>query len=1063
MESDDSKRLLSDALSSLMFNTDDYLFVKDMNLVYRSCSVAFAHMAGKSSQQEILGKTDYDFFDHGLAEKYRKDDAELLKSGKPIIGMLERIPDKNGKAQWTKTWKYPIYDAGGVLVGMYGVGRDVSLEMELQSEAKYARRYIDLITHIPGGVAILHQQDGVFFLDYANEGYFSTHHMSRAYGERFMGPNVITVVVPGDRERIMEVYEDVCKCRLAQGDVVYRTIGEDGAIHWIGIQFCHAYQDGGITYFYASFSCYDEQKRTEEALLDSQRELKDAISNSDVQYFTYYPASHSLEITMLNKRYGAVPFPLEQYPDRFVAFADLSSVDRSAYLKMVAMIDSGAETASCIINPEYHGIRYWEKVTMSSLKDEQGSIRKVLCSAVDITERKKAEERLRTEKVRLKTMEGNVFEAFSFNLTKNSQPTIQTFDDGLFQGKVSDAVAHQALELVPALEHTNSQTRDILLRAASRIPDEKERERFIITCSGNGVRNAMKEGRYTSEIRYRRYIGKKIHWVVSHTEVLPDPESGDMIAFFYTRDINTEVVDEMLASRVIGLSYETVSYCDLQTDILVVKSTNNDIDPRFNGIPYVKAVEEELEANVASSDRETTKKAFSMDTIRKELETKSVFTFCYAKRDGKGTWKEDIFYLNEYHDVVVFLLSDVTAVLERERKNQEQLSQALAAAKQANAAKSEFLSRMSHDIRTPLNGIIGLTYLAAEEQNPPRTADYLKKIDTSSLFLLGLVNDILDMTKAESNKITLHPEPYPLEEFHAYMDAVIKPLYEGKNQRFELKTTLLEGRVPVMDKLRVNQVIFNLLSNAVKYTPEGGLISYTVVFTPRADSEDMSMHLSVSDNGIGMSETFQKVLFQPFTQEGRNDNSELRGSGLGLAITKKLVDVMGGTITVRSALGKGTTFEVDLRVGSVDARSLRPCEKKVDKTDIDAFLGKHVLLCEDHPLNQEIAKRLLEQKGMIVEVSDNGWQALMQFKRSAVGFYDVILMDIRMPVLDGYNATKEIRSLSREDAKTVPIIAMTADAFAEDVEKCRECGMNEHISKPIEPVDLYKKLAAFMK
>ncbi len=393
-----------------------------------------------------------------------------------------------------------------------------------------------------------------------------------------------------------------------------------------------------------------------------------------------------------------------------------------------------------------------------------------------------------------------------------------------------------------------------------------------------------------------------------------------------------------------------------------------------------------------------------------------------------------------------------------ESKNLE-LQAAAQRADKASAAKSEFLSRMSHDMRTPLNGVIGMTYLAQEQPNPPQTADYLRKIDTSSKFLLSLINDVLDMSKAESGKVELRLEPYPVEEFGQYITAVIGPLCLEKKQTLLFEPEkILSDVIPIFDHLRINQVVFNLLSNAVKYTPEGGSIRYRVAETKLSESS-MTMHVDVIDNGIGMSEEFQKILFDPFTQEHRVDNSEMRGTGLGLAITKKLVDAMGGRISVKSKSGEGTTFSLDFTPECVPAGLAAGRSAAAAASVPDALSGAHVLISEDHPLNQEIAKRLLTDKGAAVELADDGLACVKLFRESTVGYFDCILMDIRMPVMDGYRAARAIRAMDRSDAKTVPIIAMTADAFLDDIRKCRDAGMNGHIAKPIDPAQLYDELA----
>jgi CheY-like chemotaxis protein len=314
------------------------------------------------------------------------------------------------------------------------------------------------------------------------------------------------------------------------------------------------------------------------------------------------------------------------------------------------------------------------------------------------------------------------------------------------------------------------------------------------------------------------------------------------------------------------------------------------------------------------------------------------------------------------------------------------------------------------------------------------------------------------MAKAESGKIELHPEPYNIHQFLSYVDAVIRPLCAEKGLKLVFDLQLVEKRKPVIDPLRYNQLCFNLLSNAVKYTPEGGAV--TLKLHDRMLSETrMAMDIEISDTGVGMSEEFQKSMFEPFTQEKRDDNSLTRGSGLGLAIAKKIIDVMGGSVEVRSKPGQGTTFHVQFEFESVPAAEPAQAKPEHRAADYADLAGKHILLCEDHPLNQEIAEALLNENGMTVVTAENGLVGKEKFSRSTPGYFSAILMDIRMPVMDGYEATREIRKLERPDAKTVPIIAMTADAFADDVQHCLDAGMNGHIAKPIDPTLLCRTLS----
>src|SRR5574344_783333 len=398
------------------------------------------------------------------------------------------------------------------------------------------------------------------------------------------------------------------------------------------------------------------------------------------------------------------------------------------------------------------------------------------------------------------------------------------------------------------------------------------------------------------------------------------------------------------------------------------------------------------------------------------------------------------------------------------RKRQAKaLEEAKKEAEQASKAKSEFLSRMSHDIRTPLNGIIGMTYLAEEKNTDPDVKENLAKIDISSKYLLSLINDILDMSKAESGEISLHPAPYSQKDTDDYVKAVIVPLCQEKKLEFIPNYEFPKDQLPLLDKLRMNQILFNLLSNAVKFTPEGGKV--TLLFSVKNQAnQKAAILIEVKDNGIGMSPEFQKVLFNPFTQEERNDLiTPHQGTGLGMAITKKLIERMGGTIEVQSQIGEGTLFSIHLVTESVPVViAASEASERQEKSEAISFKGEKILLFEDNAINQEIARRLLEEKGARVVIAGDGLLGVDLFKKSEEGEFAAILMDIRMPNQDGYESTRALRSLERKDAKTIPIIAMTADAFQDDIEKAKQAGMDAHLSKPINPQDLYDTLSRFL-
>lgn len=413
---------------------------------------------------------------------------------------------------------------------------------------------------------------------------------------------------------------------------------------------------------------------------------------------------------------------------------------------------------------------------------------------------------------------------------------------------------------------------------------------------------------------------------------------------------------------------------------------------------------------------------------------------------------------------VIYVWCDITVEEQRRqvlyneinRKNQE-LENVAQKAESAAHAKSEFLSRMSHDIRTPMNAIIGLTHLAQEEEDLQVVREYLHNIDTSSDFLLGLINDILDMSKIENGELTLKEDAYTREEFMNSINTVIKPLMDKREIQFVFR---MEENVECIrvDRLRYNQIFFNLLSNAAKFTPKGGTVEFTTEGLPVRDDK-VGIRFHIKDNGIGMSPEFLPHLYDPFSQERVKGGEDVKGTGLGLPIVKSLVDIMGGTISVQSELGKGTEFIVELYVPVAEAET----EKPVSEIGTENLKDARILLVEDNDINIYVAQLILEKAGCLVEIAKDGKEAVEHFKESGINYYHAILMDVRMPIMNGIDATKAIRALNREDAATIPIIAMTADAFDEERKKTLEAGMNYHLSKPINPRLLYKILSEFLK
>ena len=376
---------------------------------------------------------------------------------------------------------------------------------------------------------------------------------------------------------------------------------------------------------------------------------------------------------------------------------------------------------------------------------------------------------------------------------------------------------------------------------------------------------------------------------------------------------------------------------------------------------------------------------------------------------------------------------------------------ALEVAEKASKAKTDFLSNMSHDIRTPMNAIIGITTLMKNElHQPEKLAEHLAKLESSGQLLLGIINDILDMSRIESGKTTLNVEKINLPRQISQLESVIRQQAGQRRQTFTVETHVQHENV-LGDPNRLKQVLMNILSNAVKYTPNGGHIRLEIDELTHTEHYT-KYRFVVQDNGIGMSEEFQKHIFEPFERECTSTVSKVQGTGLGMAITKSIVDLMGGTIHVESTTGKGTQFEVVLEF-TIDAEADTVQETQVppeEEENASPLSGMKFLCAEDNAINAEILELLLESKGAHCKIYPNGQELVDAFASVKPGEYDMILMDVQMPVMDGLEATRRIRSGENPLGRTIPILAMTANAFLEDMQKSKDAGMDEHLSKPVD-------------
>ena len=537
------------------------------------------------------------------------------------------------------------------------------------------------------------------------------------------------------------------------------------------------------------------------------------------------------------------------------------------------------------------------------------------------------------------------------------------------------------------------------------------------------------------------------------------------VVLIYLDDQNREILNGMISAM--AADYRSIYYADLDRDSCVcvrAAAASNEKEREGSAFSFRKGFAQYAEDCVAEPDRESFLRFLDPENIRAGLAGGAMLSHRY--RTGKnGAEAYEMLSIagvrtlkdregSPVHAIGVGF-SDVDRQMREELEHKRALTEALARAEEASAAKTAFLSSMSHEMRTPMNAIIGLDSIALRDPGiSPSTRDELEKIGASARHLLDLINDILDMNQVESGRMTLREEAFSLPETLRQVDTVIGCRCRDKGLCYESRVL---GRLDerfVGDGLRLRQVILSILGNAVKFTDAPGTVRFTAEQLA-AEGEDALLRFTMQDTGIGMDAAFLPRLFETFSQEDSTTTNRYGGSGLGLALTKRIVDLMGGTIAVETEKGRGTTFTVELPLRR--AQPDQPTDAQAQAGPDAGVAGLHVLIAEDQEMNAEILTELLEMEEVSSEWAENGQRAVELFAQSEVGHFDAILMDMRMPVMDGLTATREIRKLDRPDAAAIPIIALTANAFEEDVRQCLEAGMNVHLAKPVD-IDLLTQI-----
>ncbi len=591
------------------------------------------------------------------------------------------------------------------------------------------------------------------------------------------------------------------------------------------------------------------------------------------------------------------------------------------------------------------------------------------------------------------------------------------------------------------------------------IRNYSETNDHIVTC---GVRNIDEEMRH--ELEQRNTIEGMLRKArIDQLEM--DEKDHERVRREEELRRNHQII-EILASE-----YSSVYFVDLTTDKLTTYSMNDDFERDLGGIfrrgiRYSDAYELYITKYIYEDDKEMMRASGSISNIISKLTDQKSFTVNFRSSNYGNPQYCEMKFVKVGNDrvpkAVALAFANKDLEIRRENERQLQLEEAKARAEAANNAKSSFLFNMSHDIRTPMNAIMGFASMALKYiDDKEKTKECLDKINISGKHLVALINDVLDMARIESGKVTIEENSVSMEKLADSILSIVRENAENNGLNLIKKFRGLKNTNVYADGLRISQVLINVIGNSIKYTKPGGTIVFSINKVLSMKPGYTSFVMKVSDNGIGMSKDFIEHVFESFSREKSTTVSGIQGTGLGMAITQELVKMMNGTITIDSELNVGTT--VTMRFSFRNSEAIPEKLVKEEEIDKNSLKGLKVLLVEDNELNREIAKDILDSEGIIVHEAEDGSVAVSKVIENKKNPYDVILMDIQMPYMDGYKATSEIRHLSNKKLKNIPIIAMTANAFEEDKQRAIACGMNDHLTKPINNSELIRTLLKYTK
>lgn len=1026
-------------LEKILSTTNTAIFWKDAQRRFVGANKAFLDYYGFSSVNDIIGKTDEEMGWHPDPDPYKNDEIRVLQGE-----ATNRVPGRcmcKGEVRDILASKSPIYENGNI-VGLVGTFEDVTEEHSQRAEAERLRL---ILNNVPAGIAVYRKDENDFQCIAVNKYLVS---MLSVDEKKMTGRSFLDwddVIHSDDSEQL---YTKRKKFLSDHGtlDETYRLLVHNpDRYSWCHIISYYVRQNDGREYIYMNITNVDEVKNAEKRA-DIERQIYENTTNAAGIIVWRYEVKEHRVVMMKNK--ASIDSNTHHHLSQIIdgvpnsLLCHLSDKSKNDFLELYDHAQRGIKDSKKICFIDAAGIPTYEQISFTTFDyADDGSVSISYGMSQNVSKAEKQNELYQHEREQLyEISRPDVIAKGHHDLTENKVLTYF-------------ANTEKALIIPKSFTYDDAYKKMIAMPVS-----EDDRQKLAAMLDRRHLITLFRTGDENCSFEYRRMNEDKSYSLVE-TEVNMFSVNDHVECFIFTYDLTKKEIDRGIINRLSELGYEYLALINIQTKRLAYYTAKNGLveSPSDKPLYYHDACVNLIKTEGDVNRLDELQSQLGLDHVIDELQTKSVYEYLYDFRGKDGAYRRkrlQFCYLNDDRKVVFLAQSDLSAQYQHDVEQMHELQNAALTTEKANESKSMFLSNISHDMRTPLNGIIGFTDFALKTEDLEKKQDYLNKIKLSSSLLLSLINETLELSRIESGKVVLSPEVVNSSELLESIVVGIRVNAEKQGIDFSSAFGSDFPENILIDKLRTQEICLNLLSNAVKFTPRGGSVRF-IVSQLEKPVDGCNVRIIVEDTGIGISADFLPKIFEPFTQENAPEVKNVLGTGLGLSIVKKYVQMMHGTVEVESKKGKGTKFTVMLPVESAsEAVVAAPSAVVSDET----LKGKKVLLVEDNYLNREIAVTILSEKGISVTEAEDGQKGFDAFSTSSPGTFDVILMDLRMPVMNGYESTAAIRSLNRKDAKKIPIIAMTADAYDEDVQHCKDAGMNGHITKPINAQQLFAEL-----